>query len=187
MRLPILLAALLAMAMPAAAQQAPSGVLLTGRAQTGTDTRDVRFELFCSQNGRGTTGLLAIDLHVPRHEQLAPVFDFDPFEGPDANAGQRTRLETPGGGNARFAVSGSIGVAEDVPFVFSLAAARRRDAPRLAALARVLRPLTAGPSQLVWTQENTRRGGPAIVARLDGSAEDSVRLRTLLAPCLAAP
>lgn len=180
MRVPVLLA-LLALACPATAQQ------LRGQAQTGTDTRDARFEFLCSANGRGTTGVLAVDFHLPRHEQLGQVFDFYAFEGPDAHAGARTRIETRAGearANGRFTVSGSIGVADDAPFVFSLSAARRNDGPRLTALARTLRPLTTGAGQLVWTQENTRRGGPAIVARLEVSAEDAARLRAVLGPCL---
>ncbi len=45
MRLPIL--ALLLLALPAAAQQRAGTVVLAGRAQTGADTRDVRFEFTC--------------------------------------------------------------------------------------------------------------------------------------------
>lgn len=182
MRLPILLALLL-LALPAAAQQRAGTVMLSGRAQTGADSREVRFEFHCSENGRNTTGALGVDLYVPRYAGLSQVFDFDAFEGPDAEAGARTRIEV-GGVSGRFTVSGWAGVAEDQPFGFGLTAPRRRDPQRLAAVARVLQPLTAGPASLTWTQQNAERGGPAILARLEVGAEDSARLRALLAPCL---
>lgn len=182
MRLQILLA-LVALALPAAAQDRAGTVLLAGRAQTGADTREVRFEFHCSESGRNTTGALGVDLYVPRYAELAQVFDFDAFEGPDAEAGARTRIEV-GGASGRFSVSGWAGVADDTPFAFGLTASRRRDPQRLAAVARMLRPLTAGPATLTWTQENAGRGGPAIAARLEVSAADSARLRRLLAPCL---
>lgn len=183
MRLPILLIGLL-LAWPAGAQQRPAGVSLTGRAQTGADHREVRFDFDCSESGRNTTGILGVELFIPRYAELERVFDFDAFEGPDAHAGARTRLEV-GAASGRFTVAGWAGVTEDRPFAFGLTAARRRDAQRLAAVASVLQPLTAGPATLVWTQQNAGGGGPSIVARLDVSAEDSARLRTLLGPCLA--
>src|SRR5262249_1586909 len=137
-----------------------------------------------SENGRNTTGALGVDLFVPRYEELAASFDFDAFEGPDANAGARTRIEV-GSASGRFTVSGWAGVAADKPFGFGLTAARRRDAQRLAAVISVLRPLTTGPATLIWTQQNAERSGASIVARLEVSAEDSARLRALLGPCLA--
>ncbi|HEX3990975.1 MAG TPA: hypothetical protein VHX39_07365, partial [Acetobacteraceae bacterium] len=67
--------------------QAPDTVF-DGTARTGTDTRAVRFRFFCSSNnGPNITGVLGVELEVPQYEQLRPVFDFDPFEGPDAHAG----------------------------------------------------------------------------------------------------
>lgn len=175
---------LLLLSFPATAQERPGEVVLEGRAQTGADSRTVRFAFYCSENGRNVTGALGVDLFVPRFAELAPAFDFDAFEGPDAQAGSRTRIEA-GGVSGRFSVAGWMGVAEDRPFAFGLSAARRRDAPRLAAVARVLQPLTAGPATLVWTQQTAERSGPAIVARLEVGAEDSARLRRLLGPCLA--
>lgn len=183
MRLSILLA-LLFLAVPAGAQPRPGSLLLEGEARTGDDRRAVRFEFHCSENGSDTTGVLGLDLYVPRHAELARLFDFDAFEGPDAAAGARTRLEV-GAVSGRFTVSGWIGVAEDQPFGFGLSAPRRRDPQRLAAVARVLQPLTAGPATLIWTQQNAERSGPALVARLEVSAGDSARLRALLGPCLA--
>lgn len=178
MRVAILLS-LLPLALPAAAQP----LTLPGRAQTGADSREVRFAFICSESGRNVTGALGLDLFVPRYAELARDFDFDAFEGPDAQAGARTQIEV-GGVSGRFAVAGWIGVAEDAPFAFGLSAPRRRDPQRLAAVARVLRPLTVGPATLVWTQQGAR-GGPAIIARLEVGAEDSARLRAMLAPCLA--
>jgi hypothetical protein len=177
------LLAFLLLATPAAAQQRAGTVQLAGRAQTGADSRAVRFEFYCSENGRNTTGALGVDLYVPRYAELAQAFDFDAFEGPDADAGARTRIEA-GSASGRFTVSGWAGVADDNPFGFGLTAPRRRDPQRLAAIARVLQPLTAGAATLTWTQQNAERSGSAIVARLEVSAEDSARLRTLLTPCL---
>ena len=117
-----LLAGLFLVASPVAAQPLET-VTLPGHALTGPDARDVRFEFFCSSSGRNMTGVLAVNLHVPRHDQLRASFDFDRFEGPDANAGRLTRLTTPAGvGN--FVVGGWIGVAADQNFVFGINAAR---------------------------------------------------------------
>ena len=181
MRVPILLAILL-FALPVGAQPPPQ-IVLPGQARTGADARAVRFIFYCSENSRNATGVLGLELHVPRFTELASVFDFDAFEGPDAQAGARTRIEA-GGASGRFAVSGWIGVTDDRPFAFGLSAPRRRDPQRLATLARVLAPVTTGAAQLVWTQRDAGRSGSSIVARLDVSAEDSARLRELLGPCL---
>ena len=181
-----LIACLLALLASPLAAQTPGTLRMTGEARTGADQRAARFEFLCSSNARNATGVLGVTFELPRHETLAHVFDFNRFEGPDADAGALTRLESSPGAAGRFIVSGSIGVADDQPFVFGLYAARRGDAAGLAALGRVLRPLTLGAARLVWTQGNTRRGGPAITATLDVSAEDAGRLRTVLAPCLPA-
>jgi hypothetical protein len=170
-------------ALPAAAQQQPGILTLAGRAQTGADSREVRFQFICSENGRNTTGAFGVEIFIPRFAELAQVFDFDSFEGPDANAGARTRIEA-GRQSGRFTVSGWVSGGEDQPFAFGLMAARRREPRRLAAVARVMRPLMTGSNTLTWTQESARPGGPPIVARFEAGAEDLARLRALLAPCL---
>lgn len=179
---------LLALTAPALAQRAET-LTLPGEAHTGTDQRPVRFTFLCTANaGPQVTGVLAVDLAVPRHDTLRPVFDFDAYEGPDANAGRRTGLQVTGQGAAvrmQTMVSGAITGGADAAFTFNLAAARRRDAARLAELQRLLTPLTQGAAQLEWTQGNTRPGGPAITARLAVSAADAARLRAVLEPCLA--
>ena len=166
---------------------------LHGEARIAGETRPVRFTFLCSSHdgpqvtGAQMTGVMGVDLIVPRHDTLRPIFDFDPFEGPDARAGALTRLETTAeaaSGSLSAMVSGSIGVEDDAPFVFSAVAARRRDAARLAELARVLAPLTTGPAQLSWTQGQTRAGAASIAAQLEVSAADAERLKGFLAPCL---
>lgn len=178
---------LLACMGPALANPGQS-LTLPGEARISDDRRAVRFTFLCSANdGPQVTGVLGVDLAVPQHDMLRSLFDFDPFEGPDARTGPLTRLETTaeaGSASMRSMVSGSIGAAEDEPFVFSLIAARRRDATRLAEVSRLLVPLTQGAAQLIWTQGNARPGGASITARLEVSASDSLRLRVLLAPCL---
>ncbi len=180
-----LLLILLALAAPAQARPGET-LTLTGEARIGEDQRPVRFTFLCSANaGPHVTGVLGVDLAVPRHATLRPVFDFDAFEGPDAAAGARTRLETTAEGTVlrlQIAVSGSIGVAEDSPFVFSAIAARRQDAARLAELSRLLAPLTQGAAQFAWIQDQAR--GAAIQARLAVNAADAAGLRELLGPCL---
>ena len=178
---------LLMLILPLVAQAQPT-FQLEGRAQTGEDRRAARFEFYCSPNaGPEVTGALGLSLFLPRHDTLRAVFDFDAFEGPDADAGIRTRVETISGrttANGRFHVSGWIGVDDDKPFGFGLAAARRQDAAGLAAVVRILRPLTFGAARLTWVQENPRRGAPSITSVLEISAEQSSVLRALLAPCL---
>lgn len=158
---------------------------LPGEARFGDDRRAVRFTFLCSANaGPLATGVLGVELAIPRHETLRPQFNFDAFEGPDARAGRRTQLESQTAGAAsrmQAEVSGSIGVAEDAPFLFGLYAARRGEVARLSEVSRLLAPLTLGQAQLSWTQWQPR--GAAIEARLAVSAADAARLRALLSPC----
>src|SRR5258707_8060295 len=90
----------------------PPGLMFEGVAKTGSDTRPVRFRFFCSSNdGPNLTGVLAVDLEIPNYEQLRAVFDFDPFEGPDAHAGALTAVRVNGArttASDRFSVSGSV-------------------------------------------------------------------------------
>ena len=98
----------------AAVAQQPDASVLTfdGVARTGADSRAVTLHVFCSPNeGRDVTGALGLDLEIPNQEQLRPVFDFDPFEGPDAHAGALTVLQANGARNkadGRFEAAGSI-------------------------------------------------------------------------------
>jgi len=174
---------------PVGRAQVPGEVVLPGRAQTGTDVRDVRFTFACTSNdGPTVTGVLAVELAVPGYEGLAPVFPFDDFEGPDADAGDRTILEATGQGGTtrgRFAAAGWIGVEADRSFHLGVSAGMRRDARPLAAVATVLRKVVAGAGTLVWRQESTKPGGVPIIATLAVTATDAARLRSLLAPCLA--
>jgi hypothetical protein len=158
---------------------------LPGEARFGDDRRAVRFTFLCSSNaGPQVTGVLGVELAIPRHDTLRPQFNFDAFEGPDARAGRRTALESQAAGAAsrmQAEVSGSIGVDEDAPFVFGLHAARRGEVARLSELSRLLAPLTLGAAQFSWTQWQPR--GQPIEARLAVSAADAARLRSLLSPC----
>lgn len=172
---------LLVMTAPALGQT----LTLPGEARFGDDRRAVRFTFLCSANaGPQVAGALGVELAIPRHDTLRPQFNFDAFEGPDARAGRRTALESQAAGAAarmQAEVSGSIGTAEDAPFLFGLYAARRGEVARLGEVSRLLAPLTLGAAQLGWTQWQPR--GPAIEARLSISAADAARLRSLLSPC----
>ncbi len=172
---------LLLMAGPALGQT----LTLPGEARFGDDRRGARFTFLCSESaGPQVTGVLGVQLELPRHDTLRRQFNFDAFEGPDARAGRRTQLESQAAGAAarmQTDVSGSIGVAEDSPFLFGLHAARRGEVARLSELSRLMAPLTLGAAQLSWTQWQPR--GAAIEARLAVSAADAARLRALLSPC----
>lgn len=166
------------------------GVVFEGTARTGSDTRTVRFRFFCSSNnGPNVTGVLAVELEIPQYEQLGPIFDFAPFEGPDANAGPLTQLRSAGArGHAsdRFAAAGSIiasGASE--AFMLGVDASRREPAP-LRKLAAVLRPLIEGPAQLTWQQGNAKPGGTPLTATLELSQARSEQLKSGLGPCLGA-
>ncbi len=177
-------------ALPAARAQAPHEVVLPGKARTGADARDVRFLFACTANdGANVTGALSVELAVPGYEQLGAAFSFDDFEGPDADAGKLTRLEATGaGGKAQevFQAAGWVGVEADQPFYLGVSGALRNDAAKLAAVAKVLRPLTSGAGQLVWRQGNTKKDGVPLIATLSVAAADATRLLSLLGPCLAA-
>ena len=164
---------------------------LTTAATTGSDSRPVRMSFGCSTNdGPNLTGALSVELLVPDASQLKPTFDFDPFEGPDADQGLRTRLRATtrqGSVEAKFVASGgytTYGPGE--AFRLGVNAAMRQDRARLKSLATILRPLTTGSGRLLWTQSNAKPGGTAINAALATSTDDAERLRALLAPCLAA-
>lgn len=168
----------------------PPGIAFDGVARTGTDTRPVRFRFFCSSNeGPNVTGVLAVELEVKDHEQLRAVFDFDPFEGPDANAGPLTLLRADGArtkASNRFAAAGSVvpsGSSE--AFALEVAASRREPGP-LRKLAAVLRPLVDGPGQLVWLQGNAKQGGTPMSASLNLTKTQSDQLKAGLGPCLGA-
>jgi hypothetical protein len=173
-----------------AQDQGPGGIAFDGVARTGTDTRPVQFRFFCSSNdGPNVTGALVVELEIPQYEQLRAVFDFDPFEGPDAHAGPLTQLRAEGArtrSGDRFTASGSIS-ASGSPGTFVLeVAASRREAGPLRRLASVLRPLTGGPAQLEWRQGNAKPGGTPMIASLDLSQVQSNQLKGGLGPCLGA-
>jgi hypothetical protein len=171
-----------------AQDRGPPGIMFDGTARTGTDTRPVRFRFFCSSNnGPNVTGVLAVELEIPQYEQLRAVFDFGPFEGPDANAGSLTLLRSAGArskASDRFAAAGSIipsGASE--AFMLGIDVSRREPGP-LRKLAAILRPLTEGPAQLVWQQGNARPGRTAMIATVELGPTQSQLLQTGLGPCL---
>ena len=169
-------------------------IAFDGVARTGTDTRPVRFRFLCSSNdGPNLTGVLSVDLTVPRFEELGAVFDFIPFEGPDANAGALTILQATGvrtRANNRFAASGSI-QGTGAPYSFELDVTASRRAPAaLRRLAAVLRPLLDGPAQLIWRQGNAKPGGNVkpggtpMLTSLELTRERADQLKVALGPCL---
>ena len=188
--LPSLLAAALLLAAGAAVAQEPRGILLRGTARTGDDQREVRFVLDCTGNAPGATGTLSVELSVPGYEALQPRFDFLAYEGPDANAGRRTRIgpsEAAAAASAPLAVAGWIGVDADRPFAFGLAGALRRDDARLRQIRERLAPVLAQPGRLVWQQGNLAPRGPAIVATAEIGPAALEGLRARLAPCMGSP
>jgi hypothetical protein len=173
-----------------AQDRGPGGTVFDGTARTGSDTRQVRFRFVCSSNaGPNVTGVLAVELEIPQYEQLSPVFDFGPFEGPDAHAGALTLLRSIGvrsKAGDRFTAAGSIipsGASE--AFMLGVDVSRREPGP-LRKLAAVLRPLTEGPAQLTWQQGNAKPGGTPMTATLDLDQPRSEQLKTGLGPCLGA-
>lgn len=161
-----------------------------GTARIGGDTRPVRLRLFCSSNdGPHVTGALSVVLEVPGYEQLHDVFDFDPFEGPDANAGALTLLRTSGvrsKAGARFPASGFV-VPSGSSEAFALeVTASRREAGPLRKLAAVLRPLLDGPGHLEWRQDNTWASGVPLVAGVDLTKAQGDQVKAGLGPCLDA-
>ena len=191
LRLAGLLVAGLAVVPVEAMAQQPGypGVVFEGSAQTGADKRAVRFRFYCSaNNGPNITSALAVEMEVPHFEQLKAVFDFDPFEGPDASAGSLTHLQAAGArakAQGDFAASGFIPAPDpDGSFVLEVAAARRGNPGRLAALANVMRALVDGPGQLVWRQGNATKDGTAMNATLDLATVGADQLKAALGPCL---
>ena len=186
----LLIAGLAVVPVDAISQQpGDPGVVFEGSAQTGADKRPVRFRFYCSaNNGPNITGALAVALEIPHFEQLNAVFDFDPFEGPDASAGPLTHLQATGArakAQGDFAASGFMPAPDpDAAFVLEVAAARRGNPARLAALTNVMRALVDGPSQLVWRQGNATKGGVPMNASLDLPNVRTDQLQAALGPCL---
>ena len=191
LRLP---AACLAMGMtlaPVGAQAQPpsqAGVVFEGLARIGVASHAVRFRFSCtSNNGPNVTGVLAVALEIPRHDQTRPVFPFDRFEGPDGIASPLTHLRASGvrhKANALFAASGSR--QGGGTFVLEVAAARR-DSRAVARLAAVLTPLMEGPGQFLWRQGDGKPGGTFIDANLELVQAKADRLKAALDPCLSRP
>ena len=105
---------------PAWAQGAGE-MVLGGAAQIGAGTHPVRFRLVCTPSNANGTGVLGVQLEVPFYAGLRG-FPFDAFEGPDADAGQLTRLEATGAGataQGMFEASGWVG---SLPCKYSSAA-----------------------------------------------------------------
>jgi hypothetical protein len=171
-----------------------AGIGFDAEAQTGPDKRRVRFRFFCSSNaGPNVTGVLSVQLEVTRYQQLRSVFDFDPFEGPDAKAGSLSRLQTTGlkaKASDSFSASGSVlaaGMSPGSTEAFMLeVSASRRDNARLRKLIAVLRPLMDGPGQLTWRQGNIKAAGAPISATLDIGQAQYEQLKPVLGPCLTA-
>jgi hypothetical protein len=178
--------------LPASAAQtkdpAPPGLAYDGEARTGADIRPVRFRFLCSSNdGHDVTGVLSIELEIPRYKQLRAIFEFDPFEGPDADAAPKTLLQGTGArskSRGRFTTSGSA-ISNGAIDYFALdVAASRRESGALRKLSAVLRPLMDGAGALVWNQDNAKPKGAPMVATLDLARSQAEELKTALAPCL---
>jgi len=169
------------------AADAPEAVF-AGTARIGTDTRQATFRFGCSSNrGPNLTGVLGVELEIPRAAELMPAFDVIPFEGPDAEAGALTHLEASGGtAKARddFTASGWYPVADSgTSFAWGVNASRRA-AKEMRKLAPVLRPLTGGGGRLVWRQGNAAKGGPPLIATLAFGPVETERLKAAIGACL---
>jgi hypothetical protein len=172
-----------------AKEPAPPGIAYDGEARTGTDTRPVRFRFLCTSNeGPDVTGVLSVELEIPRYKQMRAIFDFDPFEGPDADAGAKTLLQGTGArgkSSGRFMASGSA-IENGATDYFALdVAASRREPGALRKLAAVLRRLVDGAAALTWNQDNAKPKGTPMVATLDLARSQAEELKTALAPCLS--
>ncbi len=187
------------MAIPIAAvaqQPGYSGITFEGTARTGSDVRRVQFRFFCTSNkvsnitgAPSALGALSVEIEVPNFKQLGGVFNFDPFEGPEADAGSLALTHLQAGGvrttmKGNFTVAGWIAGDAPTSFVLGVSATRRQQTAKFGALANLLRELVDGPSHFVWRQESATSGGGSIQASLNLSAADAARLRTALGTCL---
>jgi hypothetical protein len=157
-------------------------------AQIGARAQPARFHFSCSENdGPNLTGVLSVKLETLQYEQLRPVFDFDPFEGPDAHAGALSDLRSSGASGTaenRFAASGSAVEGNGaMAFALEIDASRREPGP-LRKLAAVLRPLLDGPAKLVWHQGNAVKSAAPLIATLELSRAEAAALRDVLTPCM---
>lgn len=181
-------ALLLAYAAEPAAAQDVRQAAFAGSARIGALQREVTIRLICARD-RGRVNNLAVELDIPDAEQLQPVFDVIPFEGPDgASAKMRLVVTVPAGQVAAdLGSTGSFGNngAPASTFTFASAvtpATRYRIAYR--SVQRLARTLASGPSRLTWRIDNPSRGGPPIEAQADLAAADAARLWPAVSPCL---
>ena len=171
---------------PAAAQQGM--ITVQGTATLGDATFPARFAFGCTGNAPGATGTLAVELHVTGYDRLRTRFDLDAFEGPDANAGRRTRIgpsREAAEASQPLAVAGWISGGVENAFAFGLSGAIRGDTPRLRAVRDRIAP-ALDQGRIAWIQADTRRGGTPIIATATIDAESQAHLRDRLAPCLQA-
>jgi hypothetical protein len=173
-----------------AQDQGQPGIVFDGTARTGNNTRPVHFRFFCSSNsGPNVTGVLAVELEIPRYEELRAVFDISPFEGPDANVGPLTLLRANGArmkASERFTAAGSVVPRDGAEFFMLGVDASRREPGPLQKLAAVLRPLTDGPGWLEWQQGNAKPGHTPMNASLELGQPQPAQWTAGLCPCLGA-
>ncbi len=194
MRLSMAVLSLLALTAASAAAQPDGQLAFDGEARLGGEVRPASFAFLCATPGPATSGALSLELYVASHDDFRSAFDFDAFEGPQANAGRRTRI---GATREEAEASPPVSVAgwisgpgngppgRGLPFGFGLSAGLRRGGARLEIVRALASRIVDGPGTVVWIQGNTRAGRPPIVAtlRLDEASREA--LRRALRPCLS--
>jgi hypothetical protein len=159
----------------------PHRLTLAGEVQAASGTRSASLRLFCEP---AANGVVSVELWVPQAFTLKD-FDYDHFEGPDAEAGAREL--------SYLTVSGAAGTAEvthaaagwysgEDPDAFVFGVSERSHKP--ARIAAFLRAIAPEHTQLVWVQRGFADPHQALRATFNLDAATIASIRTTVEPCL---
>ena len=150
----------------------------------GTAARSATLHVACTPDRAG--GALSIELVVPE-ANTRKDFDYDDFEGPDAEAGSRTLSDlawTSAAGTTTIETTAAGWYAPEPPQAFMFGVSQlsgQHEAP-----AKLLSAVGARPGRLVWTQRGFDRAR-RLVARFELDAAAAAKLRDTVAGCLPQP
>jgi len=157
---------------------------LGGQAITPAGPRDVQLNVFCRSDRDGMVGLQLLVLDA----EHVTGFDFAPFEGPDAPAGEKalSRIQVSSRHrNSHSTLRAGGWYSADVQGAFVLGVSQRSH--RRGAVARLLRDMLAADARLSWTQLGFGNTEVKVEASFALNATQQKRLRTVVRNCLPPP
>ena len=141
--------------------------------------RAATLHIGCSSDANGA---LLVELVIP-DANTRKDFDYDDFEGPDAHAGARSRIEwitTTGKTSITTDVAGSYIPNPPEAFQFGL----DEDSHKHSKGATLIASIKSEPGTLVWTQSSDDKSKRALVATFNLDADDAKKASDTTRACL---